>query len=134
MPTETLQPKRELEVYPRVHKAGVRSINQMEVRATGGQRRGFPPEAGVRVSYGPGFLLILDLGCMFEGRDGAGQGALGLEAGRTADRGAGEGQAPKEQGDQSTHHNPPMVLMGSSESILRDFGIRMGSDTTQQPQ
>ena len=38
------------------------------------------------------------LGCMFEGRCGAGQGALGWEAGRTADRGAGEGQAPKEQG------------------------------------
>ena len=38
------------------------------------------------------------LGCMFEGRRGAGQGALGWEAGRTADRGAGEGQAPKEQG------------------------------------
>ena len=135
MPTETLWPKRESEVYPRVHKAGVRSINQPEVRAAGGQRRGFPPEAGVG-----GFLWAWCSGdsgaleCMFEGRRGAGQGALGLEAGRTADRGAGEGQAPKEQGDQSTHHDPPMVLMGSSESILRDFGIRLGSDTTQQPQ
>ena len=60
MPIETLQPKREPEVYPRVHKAGVRSINQTEVRAAGGQRRGFPPEAGVRVSYGPCVLVILD--------------------------------------------------------------------------
>ena len=34
------------------------------------------------------------LGCTFEGRFRAGQGALGWEAGRTADRGAGEGQAP----------------------------------------
>ena len=35
---------------------------------------------------------------MFEGRRGTGQGALGWEAGRTGDRGAGKGQAPKEQG------------------------------------
>ena len=46
MPIETLWPKREPEVYPRVHKAGVRSINQTEVRAAGGQRREFPPEQG----------------------------------------------------------------------------------------
>ena len=46
MPKETLQPKRELEVYPRVHKSGVRNMNQKEVRAAGGQRRGFPPEQG----------------------------------------------------------------------------------------
>ena len=71
---------------------------------------------------------------MFEGRRGAGQGALGREAGKTADRGAGDGRAPKEQGDQSTHHDPLMVPIRSSESILRDFGIRLGSDTTQQPQ
>ena len=62
MPIETLQPKREPEVYPRVHKAGVRSINQTEVRAAGGQRRGFPPEQGSGVSFGPGVLLILDPG------------------------------------------------------------------------
>ena len=66
MPTETSQPKRESEVYPRVHKAGVRSIYQPEVRAAGGQRRGFPPEQGLGVSYsssdsGP-------LGFIFEGR------------------------------------------------------------------
>ena len=71
---------------------------------------------------------------MFEGRQGAGQGVLRREAGRTADRGAGEGQAPKEQGDQSTHQDPLMVPIRSSECILRDFGIRLGSDTTQQPQ
>ena len=35
---------------------------------------------------------------MFEERRGAGHGALGWEVGRTADIGAGEGQAPKEQG------------------------------------
>ena len=35
---------------------------------------------------------------MFEERRGARQDALGWEAGRTADIGAGEGQAPKEQG------------------------------------
>ena len=79
------------------------------------------------------------LGCMFEGRRGAGQGALGWEAGRTADRGAGEGQAPKEQGlhpweHKAPHHNSPMVRVCSSESILKDFGIRLGLDTTQQPQ
>ena len=70
---------------------------------------------------------------MFEGSRGAGQGVLGREAG-TADRGAGEDQAPKEQGDQSTHHDHPMVLVRSSESILMDLGIHLGSDTTQQPQ
>ena len=69
MPIETLWPKREPEVYPHVHKAGVRRINQTEVRAAGRQRRGFPPEAGVR-----GFLWAWcsgdsgALGCMFEGR------------------------------------------------------------------
>ena len=79
------------------------------------------------------------LGCTFEGRFRAGQGALGWEAGRTADRGAGEGQAPKEQGShpwehRASHHDSPKVRVGSSESILRDFGIRLGSHTTQQPQ
>ena len=71
---------------------------------------------------------------MLEGRQGAGQGALGQETGRTADRGPGEGLAPKEQGDQSTHYDPPMVPIRSSENILRDFRIRLGSDTTQEPQ
>ena len=107
MPIEILQPKRESEVYPRAHKAGVRSTNQMEVRAAGDRGGGFPPGAGAGAflwdwcagDSGP-------LGCMFEGRCGAGQGALGWEAGRTADRGAGEGQAPKEQGPSpgSTEH------------------------------
>ena len=60
MSIETLQPKREPEVYPRVHKAGVRSINQTEVRAAAGQSRGFPPEQGLGVSYRPGVLVILD--------------------------------------------------------------------------
>lgn len=60
MPIETLRPKRESEVYPRVHKAGVRSINQTEVRAAGGQRRGFPPEQWSGVSYQTGVLVILD--------------------------------------------------------------------------
>ena len=60
MPIETLLPKREPEVYPRVHKAGVRRINQMEVRAAGGQRMGFPPEQGSGVSYQTGVLVILD--------------------------------------------------------------------------
>ena len=123
-----------------VHKAGVRSTNQMEVRAARDRGEGFPPGAGA-VAFlwdwcvgdsGP-------LGCMFEGRCGAGQGALGWEAGRTADRGAGEGQAPKEQGlhpweHRGPHHNSPMVHVGSSESILRDFGICLASDTTQQHQ
>ena len=52
MPIETLQPKREPEVYPCVHKAGVRIINQTEVRAAGRQMRGFFPEQGSGVSYG----------------------------------------------------------------------------------
>ena len=61
MPIETLQPKREPEVYPWVHKAGVRIINQTEVRAAGRQMRGFFPEQGSGVSYQTGVLLILDL-------------------------------------------------------------------------
>ena len=64
-----------------------------------GQRRGVS-------SWSEGGAFLWDwcagdsgpLGCMFEGRRGVGQGALGWEAGRTVDRGAGEGQAPKEQG------------------------------------
>ena len=55
MPIETLLPKREPEVYPHVHKAGVRSINQTEVRAAGRQRRGFPPEQGSGFPTGPVF-------------------------------------------------------------------------------
>ena len=52
---------------------------------------------------------------MFEGRCGAGQGALGWEAGRTADRGAGEGQAPKEQGvtPLGAQSTPPRFPDGS---------------------
>ena len=61
MPKETLQPKREPEVCSCVHKAGVRNMNQMEVRAAGGQRRGFLPEQGSGVFYQTGVLLILDL-------------------------------------------------------------------------
>ena len=55
------------------------------------------------------------LGCMFEGRCGAGQGALGWEAGRTADRGVGEGQAPKEQGvtPLGAQSTPPRFPDGS---------------------
>ena len=52
MPKETLQPKREPEVCSCVHKAGVRNMNQMEVRAAGGQRRGFPPEQGLGFTTG----------------------------------------------------------------------------------
>ena len=55
------------------------------------------------------------LGCMFEGRCGAGQGSLDWEAGRTADRGAGEGQAPKEQGvtPLGAQSTPPRFPDGS---------------------
>ena len=60
MPIEILQPKRESEVYPRAHKAGVRSTNQMEVRAAGDRGGGFPPGAGAGLSYGTGVLVILD--------------------------------------------------------------------------
>ena len=51
---------------------------------------------------------------MFEGRRGAGQGALGWKAGRTADRVAGEGQAPKEQGvtPLGAQSNPPQFPDG----------------------
>ena len=70
---------------------------------------------------------------MFEGRRGAGQGALGWEAGRTADRGAGEGQAPKEQGvtllgAQSTPPRFPDSLRGELREHPQGFqdspGIR----------
>ena len=62
------------------------------------------------------------LGCMFEGRRGAGQGALGWEAGRTADRGAGEGQAPKEQGvtPVGAQGTPPRFPNGS-RGELREY-------------
>ena len=60
MPIEILQPKRESEVYPCAHKAGVRSTKQMEVRAAGDRGGGFPPGAGAGLSYGTGVLVILD--------------------------------------------------------------------------
>ena len=43
-----------------VHKAGIRSRNQMEVRAAGDRGGGFPPGAGAGLSYGTGVLVILD--------------------------------------------------------------------------
>ena len=51
---------------------------------------------------------------MFEERRGACQDALGWKAGRTADRGAGEGQAPKEQGvtPLGAQSNPPQFPDG----------------------
>ena len=112
----------------------------MEVRAAGGQRRGVSSWSG-----GRGFLRDWcagdsgPLGCMFEGRHGEGQGALGREAERTTGRGAGEGRPPRNRGPhlwehRAPHHDSPVVPVGSSESIFRDFGIHLGSDTTQQPQ
>ena len=70
---------------------------------------------------------------MFEERRGAGHGALGWEAGRTADIGAGEGQAPKEQGvtllgAQSTPPRFPDSLRGELREHPQGFqdspGIR----------
>ena len=51
---------------------------------------------------------------MFEERRGACQDALGWKAGRTADRVAGEGQAPKEQGvtPLGAQSNPPQFPDG----------------------
>ena len=95
----------------------------MEVRAAGDRGGGFPPGAGVGAflwdwcagDSGP-------LGFMFEGRRGAGQGALGWEAGRTVDRGAGEGQAPKEQGftPVGAQGTPPRFPDGS-RGELREY-------------
>ena len=62
---------------------------------------------------------------MFEGRCGAGQGALGWEAGRTVDRGAGAGQAPKEQGftPVGAQSTPPRFPSGSRGELRESSGI-----------
>ena len=140
MPIEILQPKRESEVYPRAHKAGVRSTNQMEVRAAGDRGGGFPPGAGAGLSYGTGVLVILDPwgACL---RGDVGQDRVpwaGKQEGQQTE-GLGNVRPPRNRGShpwehKAPHHDSPMVCVGSSESILRDFGIRLGSDTTQQPQ
>ena len=117
MPTETLQPKRELEVYPRVHKAGVRSINQMEVRATGGQRRGFPPEAGVRVSYGPGFLLILDpWGACLRGDKGQARVPWAWKQEGQQTEGLGKAGPPRNRGIRAPTTIPPWFTWGAQRA------------------
>ena len=76
---------------------------------------------------------------MFEERRGARQDALGWEAGRTADIGAGEGQAPKEQGvtplgAQSTPTQVPDGPHGELREHPQGFqnlpGIRNHTTTT----
>lgn len=94
----------------------------MEVRAAGGQRRGFTSSgSGGGVSYGTGVLVIpRPLGCMFEGRHGEGQGALGREAGGQQAEGLGkvgpQGTGATPLGAQSTPPDSPAVSRGSSEA------------------
>ena len=118
-------------MYPRAHKAGVRSTNQMEVRAAGGQRRGVSSW-----NRGGGFPMGLVCWCLDPWgaclRGDFGQDRVPWtrkQEGQQTER-PGKVRPPRNRGShpwehRAPHHDSPMVRVGSSESILRDFRIQL---------
>ena len=110
-----------------MHKAGIRSRNQMEVRAAGDRGGGFPPGAGAGLSYGTGVLVILDpCGACLRGDVGQDRVPWARKQEGQQTEGLGKVRPPRNRGShpgehRAPHHDSPMFHVGSSESILRDF-------------